>query len=126
MLNIHSKMSQLRITTQRPSFSFRSGSPFLTEESIFIILKFGELKNMTLVKKAFRKEFCLKNPRQVPHLTQLQRMYDRFLTVAASQPSTPDLWLASLQTSQRKMTSRGSNSSSKTSPKLTLEMLLLN
>ena len=72
MLNIHSKMSQLRINSRRPSFSLRSDSPFSTEESIFIIPKFGELKNTTLIRRAFRKEFYLKNPRQVPQFTQFQ------------------------------------------------------
>ena len=88
MSNVHFKMSQLRITSWRPSFSFHSDSPLSTVESIFIKLKLRELKNATLLRRAFRKEFYLKNPRHVPQLTQFQRMYDRFLMTAASQPST--------------------------------------
>ena len=125
MSNIHSKMSQLRIISQRPSFSFRSNSPslFSTEESNFLILKCGELKNTTLARRAFRRKFYLKSFGQVPLLTQFQKMYDRFLKTTASQPSTP---AGKSPDFSKEDDIRRSNSSSKTSPKLTSQMLSLN
>ena len=86
MSNFHSNMLQLRITSRGGR---ASASVVILLSHIFIILQFGELKNTTLVRRAFCKEYYLKYPWQVPQLTQFQRMYDRFLQTAASQPSTP-------------------------------------
>ena len=43
-----------------------------------MIFKFGELKNVKEVQRAFRLEFCPKNPRSVPNYMAFKRLLDRF------------------------------------------------
>ena len=53
-------------------------SPFTFEEKKWIILKFGELKSATLVRRAFQKQFPKSRPRDVPNREQFQRVLEQF------------------------------------------------
>ena len=53
-------------------------SPFTFEERKWIILKFGELKSATLVRRAFQKQFPKSSPRDVPNRKQFQRVLEQF------------------------------------------------
>ena len=70
-------------------FSFRSDSPFSADQSIFIILKYGELKSTAAVRRAFGTKFHPKNPRKVPQQVQLQRVIDNFIKTASVRPQVP-------------------------------------
>ena len=59
--------------------SLRKDSPFSKEQATFIILKYEEVRNTTLVRRAFKKQFHQKNPRGVPKNTVFQRLIDMFL-----------------------------------------------
>ena len=68
-------------------FSLRKNSPFTEEQHTFIILKYGELGNVTLVRRAFGSRFFPKNPREVPDRKQIQRVVTRFLTSGSVNPA---------------------------------------
>ena len=70
-------------------FSFRKDSTFSTEESTFIILKYGEVKNYTDVRRAFRNKFLPRNPGKAPHLQAFKRVIDHFLQTASVRPQVP-------------------------------------
>ena len=73
-----------------PKFAFRNDSRFDDgEQSKFIILKFGETKNVTMVRRAFRAQFYPQNPRKVPQRLLFQRVIDRFLSSASVMPRVP-------------------------------------
>ena len=83
----YSRMAAVKVN--HPKFGFRQDSPFTTEQSTFIILKYGEVKNTTLVRRFFRMKFFPKNPKQVPQNVKFQRVIDRFLRTASVRQSTP-------------------------------------
>ena len=71
---------------RQPKFSFRKDSPFDAEQSTFIILKYGELKNVALVRRAFGTKFYPRHPRMLPHRWQFKRVIDQFLNSASVRP----------------------------------------
>ena len=73
----------------RQKFSFRSDSPFSADQSIFIILKYGELKSTAAVRRAFGTKFHPKNPRKVPQQVHFQRVIDNFIKTANVCPQVP-------------------------------------
>ena len=70
--------------------SLRKDSPFAKEQATFIILKYGEVRNTTVVRRAFKKHFHPKNPRAVPQNTVFQRLIDRFLNQGSVIQKTPE------------------------------------
>ena len=70
-------------------FSFRKDSPFDTEQSKFIIYKYGELKEISAVRMAFGTKFYRHQPRKVPHRMQFKRVIDRFEKSASVRPTVP-------------------------------------
>lgn len=52
--------------------------PFSREERIWIVLKFGEVKSATLVRRAFQKKFPSPNPKDVPHRKVFARVLEKF------------------------------------------------
>ena len=66
----------------------RHNSPFSHDEAGWVILKFGEIKNLSDVRRAFRLEFFPKNPRGVPQLKAFERLVMRFETSRATRPLT--------------------------------------
>ena len=55
-------------------------SPFTFEERKWIILKFGELKSATQVRRAFQKQFPKSNPRDVPNRMQFHMPWTQILS----------------------------------------------
>ena len=81
----------------KPIRHYKQNSPFTQEQASWIVLKFGELKKVTDVRRAFRRKFFLKHPRNVPGLKAFQRLIERFATEGSVHPiaspgtrSTPD------------------------------------
>ena len=70
------------------SSALSSTSPFSHEGSC-VILKFGELKNLSDIRRAFRLKFFPKNPRDVHQLKAFQRLFRCFETSEATCPLTP-------------------------------------
>ena len=68
---------------------FRKNSSFTNTQHTFIILKYGELKNTTLVRRAFRAKFFPNYPTKVPQLVVFQRVIDRFLKNDSEKETTP-------------------------------------
>ena len=66
----------------------RSNSPFTTEEETWIILEFGALKNILLVRRAFRIKFK-KNPKEVPLIMAFRRLVERFQQEGEVKPQVP-------------------------------------
>lgn len=52
--------------------------PFSSDERIWIVKKFGEVKSATLVRRAFQREFPRISPRNVPHRRQFFRVIEKF------------------------------------------------
>ena len=52
-------------------------SPFTPEQETWIVLKFGELKSATRVRRLFRKEFQVV-PQHIPNLKAFSRVVNRF------------------------------------------------
>lgn len=52
--------------------------PLTCEQRKWIILKYGELKNLTEVRRAFRKHFFPKHPRKVPKICLFRRVVEKF------------------------------------------------
>ena len=67
----------------------RQNSPFSHDQASWVILKFGELNNLSDVRRAFRLKFFPKNPRYVPDLKAFKRLVQRFETSGATRPLTP-------------------------------------
>ena len=63
-----------------------------------IVLKFGELKSPSKVRRAFRKKYFPSNPRQVPHIRVFYRLIKEFenhgtvqhLPITGRRPATVD------------------------------------
>lgn len=72
-----------------PVRHFRKDSPFSKEQASWIIPKFGEIKSLSKLRRAFRRKFFPKNPRCVPDLKAFQRLVTRFDASAAVRPPTP-------------------------------------
>ena len=53
-------------------FSQRKDSPFTHDLYTFIVLKYGELANVTLVLRAFKKKYFPKNPRKASKLEMIR------------------------------------------------------
>ena len=70
-----------------PLTRFRLDSPFTAQQSTFIILKYGELKSVVSVMRAFRKEFYPNNPRYVPNRKIFERVVQRFKSNASVRPN---------------------------------------
>ena len=71
---IFGKICENHFSTMPPGLT----SPFTFEERKWIILKFGELKSATLVRRAFQKQFPKSSPRDVPNRKQFQRVLEQF------------------------------------------------
>ena len=76
-----------RMAPASSKFAFRKNSTFTVEQTTFIILKFGELKNITLVRRAFGTKFFPKKPYLLAKRFQFQRVIDRFLKTASASPN---------------------------------------
>lgn len=63
----------------------RKNSPFTKEKETWIILKFGELKSLTSVRRLFRKEFNM-NPKDLPTCKTFSRVIERFKETGNVQP----------------------------------------
>ena len=53
-------------------------SSFTDEQCRFIILKFGEVKSVLKVRRAFRLKYFQSSPRQVPHIRAFHRLIKKF------------------------------------------------
>ena len=73
----------------KQKFAFRGDSTFTVEQSKFIILKWGELKCLASVRRAFASKFHAKSPRKVPHKMAFKRVIDRFEASASVRPMVP-------------------------------------
>ena len=54
--------------------------PFSKEQEIWIVLEFGACRNITQVRRSFRKQFFKSNPKAVPQRNAFQRIVNRFET----------------------------------------------
>ena len=72
-----------------PKRSFSKLCPFSRDQINWIILKFGDLKNIDKVKKAFGTKFYKKNPRNVPNYNAFKRIIERFRDTGHTKPKTP-------------------------------------
>ena len=53
-------------------------SPFSSEQRIWIVTKFAELKSATLVRQAFRREFAIHIKHHIPNDKQFKRVIEKF------------------------------------------------
>lgn len=67
------------MATKSPKRASLEKSPFNGEQVSWIILKYGELKNVSAVKRAFSTQFYKHHPREVPNYMAFKRIIDRFL-----------------------------------------------
>ena len=85
-------MKPNKISPRRSSLQL---SPFNQEQVSWIILKFGELKCISAVKRAFGTKFYRGYPRKVPKLLAFKRPIDRFSnsghTRSLAPPGSPDM-----------------------------------
>ena len=72
-----------------PKRSFNKLCAFSRDQINWIIPKFGELKNIDKVKKAFGTKFCKNNPRRVPNYMAFKRIIERFRDTGHTRPRTP-------------------------------------
>ena len=72
-----------------PKRSFNKLCAFSRDQINWIILKFGELKNIDKVKKAFGTKFYKKNPRRIPNYNAFKRIIERFRDTGHTRPRTP-------------------------------------
>ena len=70
-----------------PCRSFRRNSPFSKEQASWIVLKYGELKSLTQVRRAFRLHFFRDSNRNVPNLLAFNRLIQRFKVTASVRPA---------------------------------------
>ena len=70
-------------------FRFRKDSHFSVEQSLFIILNYGELKCTAAVKRSFGTNIYRKNPRKILNHKAFQRVIDRFLASASVRTAVP-------------------------------------
>ena len=68
---------------------FHQNSPFSHDRGSWVILKFGELKNLSGVRRSFQLKFFPNNPRHVPQLKAFQRLFRCFETFGATRSLTP-------------------------------------
>ena len=54
--------------------------PLSKEQEIWIVLEFGACRNITQVRRNFRKQFFKSNPKAVPQRNAFQRIVNRFET----------------------------------------------
>ena len=74
---------------KRASFSLLS-SPFTKEQVSWTILKYGEVRNIKKVQRAFRLRFCPQRPKDTPNYMAFKRLVDRFETDGGqTRPKTP-------------------------------------
>ena len=74
---------------KRASFSLLS-SPFTKEQMSWTILKYGEVRNIKKVQRAFRSRFCPQRPKDTPNYMTFKRRVDRFETDGGqTRPKTP-------------------------------------
>ena len=71
-----------------PNRRFKSNSPFSREQASWIVLKYGELKSMTRVRRAFRLHFMSDRHREVPTKTAFHRLVRRFKMTGSLRPIT--------------------------------------
>ena len=69
-----------------PVRHFHQNSPFSHNEGCWIILKYGEFKNLSDARRAFWLKFFPKNTRDVPRLKAFQRLFRCFETSEATCP----------------------------------------
>ena len=68
---------------------FHQNSPFSHDRGSWVILKFGELRNLSSVRRSFQLNFFPNNPRDVPQLKAFQRLFRCFETFGATRSLTP-------------------------------------
>ena len=64
----------------------RVNSPFNKEQEIWIILEFGSVRNISTVRRNFRKEFKITNVKLIPQRNVFQRLVDRFIDQSDTKP----------------------------------------
>ena len=72
-----------------PKHKFRLNVPFSKKESTWIIFKFGEVKSVILVRRAFRQHFFPQNPRKVPKHQAFLNLINRFSESSSLRPVSP-------------------------------------
>ena len=73
----------------KPIGHYRQNTPFTQEQASRVVLKFGELKNLSDVRRLFSQQFFPKHPQNVPGLKAFQRIVERFGTEGTVHPTTP-------------------------------------
>jgi hypothetical protein len=64
----------------------RVNSPFNKEQEIWIILEFGSVRNISTVRRNFRKRFKITNVKLIPQRNVFQRLVDRFIDQSDTKP----------------------------------------
>ncbi len=64
----------------------RVNSPFNKEQEIWIILEFGPVRNITTVRRNFRKEFKIINVKLIPSRNAFLRLVNRFICQSDTKP----------------------------------------
>ena len=73
-------------------------SSLTDDQSRFIVLKFGELKSPSEIRRAFRQKYFPSNSRQVPHIREFHRLFKilenhgtvQHLPITGKRPATVD------------------------------------
>ena len=86
-----------KISPRRASLNL---SPFDKDQVTWIILKFGEQRKVTKVKRAFAVKYFPKNPRSVSTYLAFKRLIERF--IGSGGHTISSLPLACLPLQQRK------------------------
>ena len=58
----------------------RPAGPFSKEQEIWIVMEFGACRNITKVRRNFRKQYQISGSRHLPQRIQFQRIVDRFMS----------------------------------------------
>ena len=69
-----------------PYRRLKSNSPFTKEQASWIVLKYGELKSLTRVRRAFRLNFFRDKSRKVPDILAFKRLVQRFKESGSVRP----------------------------------------
>ena len=72
-----------------PQHRFRLNAALTKAESTWIISKYGEVKSLILLRRAYRQHFHPKNPKRVPELSTFLKLINRCTDHASVQTVTP-------------------------------------
>ena len=72
-----------------PQHRFRLNAALTKAESAWIILKYGEVKSLILLRRAYRQHFHPNNPKRVPALSTFLKLNTRCKDHASVQTVTP-------------------------------------